>query len=601
MKDSFRDRLKRVWSSGTLLLVLFLGVTLLCFVPFGKSFSLLNLTPIIPASVLLFFYLARKSDLSVSSTALGKPLAAPISTRDLARAQDYIDRHYSINAVGYFIELLVALPGYLSRVDEKAQVNGRQINITTKLVFHGKQSLLQADSKTTGDRKEGYPETLLVPLVKARKGLLFDDFKAFGPSGSHLPTLPQWQVYGLIAVALRTLIERAIAGAGGVNVVAGGDALSERDRYVLLQIVRDTAGAIINKSSSDDLSNQLDEFDNRISPEWKKHLKSLFETLIESYLIVVETERQPGDNLLINYSNTIFSERLSCGREHIQRVKHGLLPTGLDIANSRALHAGSYHFEVSATNQELYVYDHHLEELGSSRPLEQEEDFKARKWYVRVYHEEARSVAHLYIRRQGRDSVPDYSIPASQNNYSSDPPIDFKSVIQLREIPPGGFGNAVAIALVTAIMIAYFALFRVGIDPRLDVSNANNNQDIPALMLTLPAFLAAAVGRGMSAERLRNSSLTAFYGLWVIASTSLTAVLLYTYSANRTLPLEITLAVYGGELRLNLIWVALSLFSIGVYLHLRRKMNEEREYYLCLLKKSAIDKQVRGVYNGEVI
>lgn len=608
MKDSFRDKLKRVWNSGIIILVLFLGCVLLCFVPFGKASPLFNFALIIPTLALLFFYLTRKNDLSVSSTALGEPLPVSISTRDLSKAEDYIDQHYDVAAIDYFLKLLTQLPDYLSRVDENVQINGRQINTTTKLVFHGTQSRLQTDSKTPDGHKEGYTGTLLVPLARARKGLLFDDFKAFGPSGSQLPTLPQWQVYGLIAVTLRTLIgdtviESAVAEAAGENVVTRGNALSERDRLILLQIVRDIADVTINENNRDSLSNHLDEFGDRISFEWKRRLKSLCEFLIESYLIVVETKRQPGNNLLLNYSNTISSERLSLSREHIQRVKHGLLPTKLDIANAWALQADSYHFKVSATNQELYVYDHHLEMLESNVTITQD-DFnkKAREWYVRVYHEEARPVAHLYIRRQGRNSVPDHRTPVSQNNYSHDTPIDFKSIIQLRETPPGSLGSAVAVALVAAVMITYFAFFRVGINPGLDVSQgANNNQDIAALILTLPVFLAGAVGRGMSAKRLRNSSLTAFYGLWVVTFTSLAAVLLYIYSANRTLLLEVTLSVYGGKLGLNLIWVALSLFSIGVYLHLRKRMNEEREYYLHLLKNSAIDKQVRGDYNGKAI
>jgi hypothetical protein len=283
-------------------------------------------------------------------------------------------------------------------------------------------------------------------------------------------------------------------------------------------------------------------------------------------------------------------------------MKHGLLPTRLDIANSWALHADSYHFEVSVKNQEVYVYDHHLEMLESNNVLKQS-DFKqkARQWYVRVYHEEARSVAHLYIRRQGHNSVPDRSTSTFRNNYARDHSTDFKSVIQFRETPPGSLGTAAAVALVTAVMITYFALFRVGIDPSSDLSRGTNNQDIPALMLTFPAFLAAVIGRGMSAERPHNSSLTAFYGLWFVASTSLVAVLLYIYSANRALPIEVKFSVYGGELRLNFIWVALSLFSISVYLHLRKRMREERDYYLRLLENSAIDKQVRRAYNKEAL
>jgi len=86
--------------------------------------------------------------------------------------------------------------------------------------------------------------------------------------------------------------------------------------------------------------------------------------------------------------------------------------------------------------------------------------------------------------------------------------------------------------------------------------------------------------------------LTAFYGLWLIVSLSILAVLMYIYSANNVLPLEVTISVFGTDLRFNLFWIALSLSTTGLYLYLRKRKNDEREYYLELLDRVAIDKQL---------
>ncbi|MFI5908761.1 hypothetical protein [Dactylosporangium sp. NPDC051541] len=50
---------------------------------------------------------------------------------------------------------------------------------------------------------------VLIPLITARKGLLFDRITAHGAGGATLPVLSQWESRGLIALALQSLFRVA--------------------------------------------------------------------------------------------------------------------------------------------------------------------------------------------------------------------------------------------------------------------------------------------------------------------------------------------------------------------------------------------------------
>lgn len=621
VSESIWDKTRRAWSSWVGLLVAAFAVALGFFVPLAHISPWSNLTCLAGAAWLVVIFLRKKNDpaQAVQANSLGKPIPLEISIVDLVRAESYVTHNYDLFAIKYFTKLLAALPDYLSRVDDQATLEGRTLLSFTTLTFRGIQQdpPIEPNLGPQAELKVGegceqdiakfaavqqpasdQRSPLIVPVVRAEKGQLFDKFCVTDSGKRELPTLPQWQVYGLVALVLRNLFEQEASARQGEELAETTAGLTAAESLILLQLVKNSIASILNRDKSQEQIDAklelLDQLDGRrFSADWKANIRSLCVSLMDTYLIVVEVPHVAGDSIVLRYSNTVPFERYASSPDTALRRKHGLLPNRIDIHHPWALSSDSYHFEMSSY-QDTYVYDHHLEKMQGKTPLLQD-DFKTPRgrWYVRLYYQEARTLAHLYIRRQGKGAVPGDGREELQMAEAS----DFKSVVEFREIPPGALGNAVTVALVTSVVIAYFALFRIGIDPASVQSGGHANQGVPALLLTLPAFLAAAVGRGLTTERMLISSLTAFYGLWAIAATAMAAVLLYIVSATNVLLLEVSLAFGPVVLDFNLFWVSLMLASVGELLYLRKKKNEERNYFLKLLEDQALDGDVKATNN----
>src|SRR5256885_10202369 len=84
--------------------------------------------------------------------------AETVDVVTLAKAEDYIDTHYDVAAIEYFMKLFTQLPDHLSRVDEDMHLSSRTVRSTTHLFFRGARSLTTPANGL-----------LLVPIVRARK------------------------------------------------------------------------------------------------------------------------------------------------------------------------------------------------------------------------------------------------------------------------------------------------------------------------------------------------------------------------------------------------------------------------------------------------
>jgi hypothetical protein len=592
MREQIKKAVSWLRRFRAVLLAFGIGLLLTSFLRLGTMSSLLaylGISMVLLGAILLF----TPKDLTPPSSHFEtEPL--PMDIFDLARAETYIYDHYGTHTIDYFFKLCTQLPDYLTRVDEDVRMTGRTAQSTTHLIFRWVPPKRPKRADRNKDNVEN--NALAVPIARVAKGGLFCDFRAFDQSGAMISTLPQWQVNGLVVAVVRNLFKRAL-GDGEVTI---------DDRFTVLrivQIITDPRGekAAINALMAT-LAQLVNGLDTRFSDESKRMIRELCESLVRSYLIVAEVDRPNGESLMVGYANTIVP--VLSGRKTRIRAKHGLVPTELDVPNPLAFQAGSYHFE-AFPGGDMYVYDQRMEEFGTDREAQVDKVVgDAQRWFIRKDGQGGSPAAHLYVRRQDSGAVPG-NVPRLNGARSSAG--DVKSVIEFREVPPGALGNAVTVALVTAIIVTFFALFRVGIEPAsplvgigseipqvgTGLAKGNNNQDIPALILTLPAFLAAAVGRGMTVERLVTTSLTAFYGLWVVVGTSLVAVLLYIYSANTSLPkgLEIDIPIFAwlGH-SLNILWILLALLSLAELVYLRRRKTEERRHYL----RIRTSKQIRS-------
>ncbi len=320
-----------------------------------------------------------------------------------------------------------------------------------------------------------------------------------------------------------------------------------------------------------------------ISPHWRAKLTSICRALARSYIIIAEVPVSVGRNLVVHYSSLYSPERMSTSRYERVRARWGLRPSTIDVAMTRALHADSYHFELTAPSG-TYVYSHHLERLGQREPWQQKDlGDDGVPPYIELYQEEGRTNAHLHVRRQG--SRPDLMSGAP----TSLP--DLKSVVYLHEVPPGALGNAATLAVTTSVILLFFALTRVGLDTTAAAG-------LPALVLAVPAFVASALGRGMDQEKIGRTSLTAYFGLVIVAALSVLAVLLYILDASQRLPTEVRLhLVTGTELHTDLLWLGLTLASSSIAVYLVRERRNETTYYLSMLRSAAV-RRADGIGEG---
>lgn len=138
--------------------------------------------------------------------------------------------------------------------------------------------------------------------------------------------------------------------------------------------------------------------------------------------------------------------------------------------------------------------------------------------------------------------------------------------------------------LFTAIVVSYYAFVRGA----LPSGSSEAARNILSVLLATPAFIAAALGRGITSENIRRTSMTTFYGLWIVVLTSVVAVLLFIFDVDRFESLIFPIQILGLTQRLNIVWTCLALLSIATYLTLRKEKSDHRKYYLQILKKSAI-------------
>ncbi|QQQ77799.1 hypothetical protein IOD16_04685 [Saccharothrix sp. 6-C] len=531
-------------------------------------------------------YIWWRHRLDSDITDLGPPIPELVSLEEVQLSASYVMSHHDADAIQYLTDALTNLPAYLTRVNEQMELSGRSILSRTSLVFSGFARVPEGvdSSVATPPVVGSRGQRVLIPLISARKGRLFHKSTAWDASGATLSPLSQRETRGLIFVVVRSMLERAIK--------EGGPSLTELEEIKLIRIMRQTVFRVgkldgsSNKQARHSSIEELRRFGDRFDPKWRAKAAELCDSLVSNYVIVVDIERPTVDSVTLGYDHILPSVQDNLRQSEITRAKHGLSAHVMDITMTWPLQAESFHFQFTAPAG-TYIFSHHLEEVRTNTIVEQSQMLRQGvQQYARIARNRSENIAHLYIRRQRPDPPPNHSDDSSHDRKPVRRDLeDIKSVVKLREIPPGSLGNATTIALVTAIILVYFTLFRVGLDPSLDKEGANTNQDVPALILTFPAFLAAVLGRGMNQETLGKSTVSAFYGLWLSVFLGLMGVLLYLYGANRKMPLDVELTVFGIKQHYSLPWLAISFLAVGNYLILRKYKSERRRHYLDSLRR----------------
>jgi hypothetical protein len=129
---------------------------------------------------------------------LGSDDAAQI--RDIANAINYVQAKYDRSAIAMFCGMLIGYGnGYRMRATERAELLGTSLRVkaTINHAISAKERRVLADGGATC-----FP----VPFLWLEKGALLDNFEISDGTGRSLATLPQYEVRGLVALALGTLL-----------------------------------------------------------------------------------------------------------------------------------------------------------------------------------------------------------------------------------------------------------------------------------------------------------------------------------------------------------------------------------------------------------
>ena len=343
-------------------------------------------------------------------------------------------------------------------------------------------------------------------------------------------------------------------------------------------------------------------------------LKSICTALTYNYMIAAEVPYPDSQNLTLSYTSTVTQERMNTGLYERLRARLGLSPYTADSPITRAFQADSYHFQMRAPTGQ-FVVSQHLEALGDNQPLKQEYFvINGVQQYVRLYHEEGRTTAHLYIRRQGvrpkielnngnqasqQPNIPEAvaaAVEKKEELAAKKEPLSvkgFKTVVQFQEIPPGLVGHAHALSALMSTLIVFLTLTHVGLG-----AQANGFQGMPALLLAAPAFIAGALGRAIDSTSMARSSLVTYFSLWGIVLTSFAAVLTYVAQSAGTLLAPVSVYVWPAPTdwrwKTDVWWLALSGISVALTIYLWKEKRSQLRYYLNMLAKLALDNTTKS-------
>ena len=486
--------------------------------------------------------------------------------------------------------MLIDPPHYLDRVIETAAIDPEapRLRLSTRQLYRMRHSHQPAER---GDK--GLPETLLVPLLWPERGALMDQLEVSDSSGKKIPTISYNQVRGLLAYTLEYHLTHLDPRLHKSRRRSLRDRKYRRRAYELLGelIVVLCAPGPLHKPTKADFK-ALETIMLEISkalfsvPESQMQpFKDFCKQYLNGYLIVVEVSSAPGCHLSLTYAHCVPIESPTNYPLNQWRERFGLNPSVIDIVhNPFAFEVEAYHLEIS-TQPDQYVFDHHLEWLDTQAHIIQGDlEVQPARPYVRVYDEEGRPNAHLYIRRQMAHRAHASSASGALSRT--------KSVVEFREIPPGALGGATIVACVSAIIISFFALTRLGFDQKASGGLA----PLPALLLALPGFITVLLGSWIELSRLRRASLTTYLALFGTMLYSLASALYYLFGSNRVLISTISLSPIfldtwhiGKEvirIRTDVGWLVLMVIAITHALFLfRQLMSELRYYHRCIRRR----------------
>ncbi len=499
----------------------------------------------------------------------GKPLGMPISTsstpEELSNARHQASLKYTPEVLDLFSRILGNSSQYVTRAVENAEVRDGCLCLQVIMEF-------ALNDQVVKKVRNANESVVLIPLIKLAKGATLDNLDLSDREGRHVSPLLQDEIYGLLTYVIDSLFRIAYINGSGKGA---SRSLTKVEEAVLGGLVQ--VACYPEKVDSKDISPLLHLLDsvgaasNPVNAEAALDLHHLCEFFAENYLIAVEAELPSGSRLTMKYSRTVPLYEQAAVRADRSRVRLGLSPRSFSLPLTLPFEAPSYHFSMSGVPGS-FVARQTLFETPNRNVIGQETFMGGKTQpYLSSKCESALPYAHFHARGLQRFSD-----------------INMWTRVEFDEVPPGALGGAMVVCVACAILIWFFTLVQPGLrSPSQQIAS-----DLPALLLTVPAFAATWIGN--SADRIQRSSICTYIGLGISTVVSLASALLYIANANHKSFLTIRSLTFGhGLVRLNgvdVAWLILALIASLMSAYLAEKLRDKVRNYMKLLANDSESK-----------
>ena len=470
---------------------------------------------------------------------------------------------YSPEALDLFSRMLQDSSKYAARAIEDVEVCEGCLRLQTVMEF----ALSNGPVKKMRESKRS---VMLLPLIKLAKGATLDNLEICDCEGRHVSALLQDELYGLLAIVIESLFRSAY-----INGEEDGPLrkLSRVEDGVLQSLIQVVCNP--ERIESKDISSTIRLLDGgwEASPpsstevpdpsekDAARYLRDLCEFFADNYLIAVEAEIPVGSRLSMKYCRTVPLYEQTAELDNRWRVRLGLSPRSFTVPLTLPFQVPSYHFSLAGVpgsfvaSQKLIkppdeVIEQETFKHGNARP------------FLSTKCESALPYTHLHTRGLQRFV-----------------PIDMWTRVEFEEVPPGALGGALVVSSACAILIWFFTLVQPGLRGRPDAG------DLPALLLTVPAFAATWIGN--SVDRVQRSSISTYIGLGVSTIVSIGSSLLYIANASHRSFFTIgSFTFYHGLVRLKHVdatWLLLALIASIMSAYLAETLRDKVSGYMRLL------------------
>lgn len=405
----------------------------------------------------------------------------------------YFQQRYDHFALRAFIELFRRPAEWTHRITETVEVDDSSVRRSVTLNI-----TIPADSRAIAKAKPSEDRTVLVPILRPKRGELLDNLDVTDASGASLTVLAQEENKLLASSMLGIEFNRAIADAPTLDIEQSATLLGAIVALPFLEPGRSSATywEIFEAVPSQDEGTSNDLLSVLRNDQ---ALRQMAEFFSRGFLTSVEVIARPLAKRLIKYSYDSRYDAVMTSRSDRLRSLIGQRPYNFRFTVPLAFQAPSYHFRMLAPRGH-YCYRQSFMDAPSSDAHSGAADYLVLKdWH-----------APITVQYLGHDiaGTPYSHLYAHGLHLHSPFPLFARVVFYER--PIGSTGIAWTFSLVLTLLLVALAI----VFPRM-ISLGTVAVDVPALILLLPGTAALWLRPTFDSVDLLRAPLASRLGLLI--------------------------------------------------------------------------------------